>query len=267
MKKCSFMAILFVFVLFVSCGRSAQNYFYVPIVVDSNGKHTRGLSENFQAYTDSQAVILAYEKFCIDKKMFYKLGKELEDTTKVPNPAIDFFLSTSLDGNDISKINFVNREVVFDSLYKEIVEPEKDAFIKYMVKKEENSRMYREMVKNSVRITSYYLKSPNSAAGVDAVFYYKNLSKKDIKYFYWEGYPINAVGDAVTCDIRDYSNFRGKDTGPIKPGRTGGGVWECAWYNWTAKKLVLTAVEIEYMDGSNLRIEGDDLYLIGKKKN
>lgn len=45
-----------------------------------------------------------------------------------------------------------------------------------------------ELLKHSVRITTARLSSPNSAGGVDAIVYYKNLSDKTIKYFYWEGY-------------------------------------------------------------------------------
>lgn len=123
-----------------------------------------------------------------------------------------------------------------------------------------------ETIKKSIKITSYYLTSPNSASGVSAYFYYKNLSDKVIKYLTWEGYPINAVGDPVSCEIRGKSYFRGQDTGPIKKGKIGGGYWECAWYNSTAKKLILESIDIEYMDGSMLTITDDDLYLIGKKK-
>lgn len=122
-------------------------------------------------------------------------------------------------------------------------------------------------VKNSIKITSYYLTSPNSANGVSAYFYYKNLSDKVIKYLVWTGYPINAVNDIVSCEIRGSSLFSGKDTGPVKKGGTGGGYWDCAWYNYTAKKLVLEEINIEYMDGSTLCIKGDDLYLVGMKKN
>lgn len=125
----------------------------------------------------------------------------------------------------------------------------------------------RETIKSAIKITSYYLTSPNSASGVSVYFYYKNLSDKPIKYLVWVGYPINRVNDMVTCDIRGYSTYRGKDTGPVKKGSTGGGYWDCAWYNWQAHKLILTGVEIEYMDGTTLNIDGDDLYLIGKKKD
>ncbi len=126
---------------------------------------------------------------------------------------------------------------------------------------------HERAVKNSIRIISYYTSSPNSAGGVDAHFRYTNLNDKVIKYLTWEAYPINAVGDAVTCSIRDYSSFRGRDTGPVKKGQSSGsGYWECAWYNYQVKKMILTGVEIEYMDGAKFRIEGDDLYLIGKKR-
>lgn len=121
-----------------------------------------------------------------------------------------------------------------------------------------------EVLKNSIRIKSAYLSSPNSTSGVDAIFYYTNKSSKTIKYLIWHGYPKNAVGDVVTCDIRGYSEFNGKDTGPVKPGKTSGGCWDCAWYNWEAKKLVLTGIDIEYMDGSSLTINQNELQYVRK---
>jgi hypothetical protein len=120
-------------------------------------------------------------------------------------------------------------------------------------------------VENSIKILSYNTGRPNSAGGVNAYFRYTNLNEKTIKYLIWEAYPINAVGDAVTCDIRDHSAFRGKDTGPIEQGQSGGsGYWENAWYNHKIKEMVLTGIHIEYMDGTTLQIEGSDLYSIGK---
>ena len=114
-------------------------------------------------------------------------------------------------------------------------------------------------VKKTIKIKSAYLSSPNSASGVDAYFYYKNVSDKTIKYLVWIGYPMNAVGDRVDCEIRGYADYRGKDTGPIKPGKSSGGCWSCAWYNWTAKKLILTGIEIEYMDGTTFTIYEDEI--------
>lgn len=119
-----------------------------------------------------------------------------------------------------------------------------------------------ELIKKTIRIKRAYLSSPNSAGGVDVYFAYKNISDKTIKYLVWTGYPINAVGDPVECEIRNYIEASGKDTGPIKPGRSSDGYWDCMWYNFTAKKFVLTQVQIEYMDGSMLTINKDELKYI-----
>ncbi len=119
-----------------------------------------------------------------------------------------------------------------------------------------------ELLKHSVHITTARLSSPNSAGGVDAIVYYKNLSDKTIKYFYWEGYAKNAVGDIVESEIGGREIFRGKDTGPIKPRKIGGGCWDCIIYNWTAKKLVITEVTIEYMDGTELKVLENEIKYI-----
>lgn len=121
-----------------------------------------------------------------------------------------------------------------------------------------------DQVKHSVKIIKAYLSSPNSAGGVDAHLVWKNVSKKTIKYLTWSGYPINAVGDAVECEIRGVSESGGKVTGPIKPGTTYGYgyYWECLWYNYSAKKLVLTGIDIEYIDGSTMRINQNELKYI-----
>lgn len=119
-----------------------------------------------------------------------------------------------------------------------------------------------ELLKKTVRITTARLSSPNSAGGVDAIVFYKNLSDKTIKYFYWEGYAKNAVGDIVESEIGGRQLFRGKDTGPIKPRKTGGGCWDCIIYNSTARKLIITEVVIEYMDGTELKIQGNEIKYI-----
>lgn len=119
-----------------------------------------------------------------------------------------------------------------------------------------------KLLKNSVRITTARLSSPNSAGGVDAIVFYKNLSDKTIKYFYWEGCAKNAVGDIVENEIGGRVLFRGKDTGPIKPRRTGGGCWDCIIYNSTARKLIITEVAIEYMDGTELKILENEIKYI-----
>ena len=119
-----------------------------------------------------------------------------------------------------------------------------------------------ELLKHSVRLTTAHLSSPNSAGGVDAIVRYKNLSNKTIKYFFWKGYAKNAVGDIVMNEIGGEGIIGGKDTGPIKHGKSGGGCWSCIIYNWTAKKLFITEVTIEYMDGTELKISSNEIKYI-----
>ena len=119
-----------------------------------------------------------------------------------------------------------------------------------------------QILKKSLKITTAKLSSPNSAGGCDATIYYKNISNKTIKYFDWTGYCINAVGDRVLCEIRRDEIYRGRDTGPVRPGKSSGGTWNCIIYNWSAKKIILTGVEIEYTDGSYLNISQNELKYI-----
>ncbi|MCQ2278591.1 MAG: hypothetical protein MJZ62_04745 [Bacteroidales bacterium] len=122
-------------------------------------------------------------------------------------------------------------------------------------------------IKNSIRITSYWLSSANSAGGRDVHFNFKNKSDKTIKYLTFEVYFYNAVDDLVYCEIRNYCSFRGKYTGPVKPqGHSDGGYWDCVIYNYQAKRIVLTSIDIEYTDGSSLHINKEELkYIEGYK--
>lgn len=107
-----------------------------------------------------------------------------------------------------------------------------------------------------IRINAAYLDSPNSAAGCDYVLRYTNTGKKTIKYLNWSGTTYNAVNDKVYCTIRHTCAFNGKDTGPVEPGQTSGGVWEAIIYNWSATELRLNSIVITYMDGSSVSIPG-----------
>jgi hypothetical protein len=111
----------------------------------------------------------------------------------------------------------------------------------------------------AVEITYAYLRDPNSVGGCDAVVAYSNLSDKTIKYFIWRGYALNSVGDKVMCTVRDSYYFAGKDTGPYEPGETlCGGKWGAMIYNYSARKLVIYEISIEYMDGSIIVYEGEE---------
>ena len=101
-------------------------------------------------------------------------------------------------------------------------------------------------------------KTTNSVGGVSVSIVWKNNTDKTVKYFKWTGFPTNAVGDMVSCSIRDYSYFTGRETGPIKPNKKSDPYWDCVWYCWQVDKIHITKVEVEYMDGTSIVLEGYD---------
>lgn len=104
----------------------------------------------------------------------------------------------------------------------------------------------------TIRVMYNKLDSPNSAGGCDFDFYYCNLCKKTIKYFDWSGYVYNAVGDRVVCEIDRTSYASGRDTGPHEFLSTeGGGTWSNIIYNHSARTLLITSINISYMDGTS----------------
>ncbi|MBO7300338.1 MAG: hypothetical protein J6U53_02895 [Tidjanibacter sp.] len=133
------------------------------------------------------------------------------------------------------------------------------------LKQSEIDRWYSTLPKSTksayakLSISDAILSSPNSASGCDYTFVYTNKSKKTIKYLYWEGNFYNAVNDPVYCEIRGYGSFRGQDTGPVVSGESGGGVWDCVIYNWSADYVKLSSVSIIYMDGSTATIGAADI--------
>ena len=120
-------------------------------------------------------------------------------------------------------------------------------------------------IRNSLSNVTFTLSSSNSVGGRDVRFYYTNKSPKTIKYLIWGAGFKNAVEDFVGCEVRDYMTFRGKDTGPVKTNHRGGGYWETVIYNYSATKMLLHEIRIDYMDGSSLTISGEELKLVGLK--
>lgn len=123
-------------------------------------------------------------------------------------------------------------------------------------------------LKHTIKIISVYPSRPNSAGGVDAHTVWKNTSNKTIKYISFQWTPYNAVGDVVDCEIRGFERAGGQVTGPIKPGQTYGYgySWDCVWYNNTIRKIDLTDIRIEYMDGSTKFIGPGDIEYVYKRQ-
>ena len=100
---------------------------------------------------------------------------------------------------------------------------------------------------------------PNSAGGVSVRICYKNDTEKTIKYATFTVVPYNAVKDRVSCSISRKSEKYLSITGPIAPNAQNRPYWENCWYNNTISTVVLTKIEIEYMDGSKETLKGSDI--------
>jgi hypothetical protein len=127
----------------------------------------------------------------------------------------------------------------------------------------EAARSERDRVRSTVRVRRVWTSRPNSAGGVDLHIVWQNTSSKTVKYASFTVEAYNAVGDPVSCTIRDYSEFSGRVTGPVPPGGVRGGdrYWDSAWYNSTIVRAKLTRIRIEYTDGSTTEFSGDQARL------
>lgn len=75
----------------------------------------------------------------------------------------------------------------------------------------------------------------------------------------------NAVGDIISDELgRD--GMKLKYTDPLKPGRNDSSNWYCVIYNYSAKRLVVTSLDIEYMNGTTIHYNEEEVKVLMKKK-
>lgn len=122
-----------------------------------------------------------------------------------------------------------------------------------------------ENIKNTIKVTRCDCSRPNSAGGVDVYINFTNTSDKTIKYAYFTVEPYNAVGDIVESEVGNRTTAICTDTGPYGPGEGHYGTswyWDCIWYNSTIVRIKLTKIRIEYTDGTQTSISGDDIQYV-----
>lgn len=114
------------------------------------------------------------------------------------------------------------------------------------------TRSPREIMAETIRVNRIFTGWPNSADGVDLYIDYTNISGRTIKYIYFGVVPYNAVGDIEPCDIRGYSIFTGRCTGPIAPGEGSNPDYpthfECAWYNSDIREARIASIKVVFLD-------------------
>lgn len=99
----------------------------------------------------------------------------------------------------------------------------------------------------------------NSVGGIGCSHRIFNATEKTIKYVTFTYLPYNQVKDVVKCQTNGRSEASGKLTGPIEPKEECAVQWDALWYNPTISKVAIKEVHVEYMDGTDEIIPGDQI--------
>ena len=109
----------------------------------------------------------------------------------------------------------------------------------------------------------------DSAGGNEVSIKFTNCSSQKVKYVYFTGYFLNAVGDKCRNEINGSTIWKYTGVGPISripntPDKYGPYIKrfhsDPLFYSKNACKLVLSSVTIEYMNGTKKVLTGDELY-------
>ena len=169
---------------------------------------------------------------------------------------------------EIERMNEIGKEKEKKAIEEELKQKEERKEVKR--KQEEAVKKERENeLKGIIRVNAVYPYDMDYYGGTDLIVNFVNNSDKIIKYITFYCQPFNAVGDPVSCEIQyesalsmsHLSEGAFESTGPYAKGEGIQGTryrWAKAWYNSTIKTVKLNKVKIEYMDGSEELIEGEE---------
>ena len=110
----------------------------------------------------------------------------------------------------------------------------------------------------------------DSAGGIAVDMRFTNCSSQKVKYVYFKGYFLNAVGDKCRNDINGSTEWKYRGVGPISPlpntpeemGYAHVESWHFGnplFYSTIAVKFRLSSVTIEYMNGKKTVLSGAEL--------
>lgn len=107
----------------------------------------------------------------------------------------------------------------------------------------------------------------NSADGIGIRYLIYNATDKPIKYISVEFLPYDTVGEITRCNTTGKDMHAVKLVGPFNVNEKAGFKEDVVWYNPTIKEVKIRKVHIEYMDGTEETINGEDLVDISDKKS
>lgn len=215
---------------------------------------------------DGQVCFLSKES-CPDNTLIDSKNKDIrdyyqslkKDITTLTKEYFERVKSKAQSASDRITILKNREDYLVDSLAEsQIAQQEKAVLEKYTIWKE-GADETRKKASNALIIHRSKLSAPNSAAGCDYSMTFTNTSSKTIKYLDWKGSAYNAVDDIVSCEVRNTRILQGRVTGPINPNTEHKATWETIIYNWSAKELRLSGIEITYTDGTKTSLSSKDI--------
>lgn len=129
------------------------------------------------------------------------------------------------------------------------------------LKAEADKQVAIEQARSIIRVKRIWCSKPDSAGGVELYFNFTNNSEKTIKYVNFGATFYNAVGDVVTCRIKDDTINYCQETGPYEKGEglSGSNWYWGKFYSWDISSVKLVYLSIDYMDGSSVTLTDDQI--------
>ncbi len=134
-------------------------------------------------------------------------------------------------------------------------------FKKYCDSIEKADEKNPDQLKKSIQIIKYSTSIPHSNGGVDANIVWKNTSGKVVAFAAFEVYPYNAF-DVIVKGEKVWGAGRYLfERGPIYSYLTKqkDANWSNVWHNRTIRKMRITGIELDYIDGTIIKTEDSSI--------
>lgn len=139
-------------------------------------------------------------------------------------------------------------------------EKDKNRIVKINVNGNSTKTTVSKNKANIVIIGSLY--GSNSYGRVSCGLKWVNKTGKKIKYITFNVQCLNRVDDVVGDMISGKKTFSLQSVGPYDVDLTGSGEWEDFMKNTTVSSVIITSIDVEFMDGTSKTYTGSDFIVL-----
>ncbi len=108
---------------------------------------------------------------------------------------------------------------------------------------------------------------PNFVGGIGVKHDYFNATDKMIKYITFTYVAYNSVNDIIVCTTTGITEASVRITGPFSPYSSYFVANDVLWYNPTVDSVKIKSIDVEYSDGTNETIAGEDVVSMSNKES